>query len=258
MSKVDKALLIQLAKAGLTTVGMNDLDSYGRTGLMRAVLFDSSMHQGRLLLKAGADPSIKGELPGNRKYLLHWASMWKEEWIPEFAATGASIEQVDEKGQTAIFIARKFNPAAVLELLKLGANIHHQDDQGLSMWEDNNNRDNYHEFLPFNWALGNRSEKEMLNLLIKNGCNPNSLNSLSQTPLMKAVMNRRHEAIEVLLKYDVDLSIKAIDGSTVFDFLDRSSQETKDFFTKIQIEVEQSKLDASVPKTALIQNKSRI
>lgn len=58
---------------------------------------------------------------------------------------------------------------------------------------------------------------ELIELLLKNGANPNIQNLYQITPLINAVKNQNIKAVRLLLEYGADVSITTFDGKNAFN-----------------------------------------
>ena len=73
-------------------------------------------------------------------------------------------------------------------------------------------------------AINNYSVKS-LNNLVKNGANINALNKYKQTPLILATKRSNYEAMEALLKSGADFNMEDSEGKTALDYAVENSSE---------------------------------
>ena len=70
-------------------------------------------------------------------------------------------------------------------------------------------------------------DHRVLEYLLKNGYNPNEIDSLGRTALFKAVNLRRFENIKLLVKYGANVNY-SVRGKTVFDEINAMNPAIKE------------------------------
>jgi ankyrin repeat protein len=123
---------------------------------------------------------------------------------------GVSIEAVDDSGETALFYAAKNSKTEfILQLIQLGADVNHQNSDGLTPWMKALNANNWNGFLAFDATkiddhLKDKSGKTILSYLnsknlsnqratileyLSKGIDPNSINSSGENLAFYAIEN---------------------------------------------------------------------
>ena len=140
--------------------------------------------------------------------------------IPGLLSHGADVSRVDKSSISALhFAVFKSNYQVIKMLLSYKANVN-AVDQKLST--------------PIHYAVS-IGHIEIIDLLASHGADLNIQNDLGQTPMHAAVKNptKAREILEVLLKYNPDISLKDKQGLTVYD---RASEDTKKYLSSYQLQ----------------------
>ena len=101
------------------------------------------------------------------------------------------VQEIDRE-RTLIKASRNQNVVLVQSILKIGADVNVQDENG---------------FTPLHIASEN-GNVTLVDLLLKFGADVNIRNSKKETPIYFAVINRHFEVLEKLLVNDADLNVE--------------------------------------------------
>ncbi|HJD60445.1 MAG TPA: ankyrin repeat domain-containing protein [Rickettsia endosymbiont of Omalisus fontisbellaquei] len=170
----------------------------------------------------------------NRKPLGIAASTGNTDIVKELIEQGATINEKDGHGNTALFYASTKEIAKIL--LDKGA--------------DFNNVTNNCGHTPLHYAAGT-GNKELLNFLLEKGMNVNITNEHGLTPLHCAAFSKEFAIIKFLLQSGSEIDLVDSVGATPFFYLTRNHQpeenkELIEFFlnNKVNLNV---KIDITIP-----------
>jgi ankyrin repeat protein len=109
---------------------VNVIDSDGQTALLLAVQrYSTPLVQA--LIEGGVGPTVNAKDSKRRTALLYAVDYGREDLVPALIAAGASVDDVNENGQTPLMIAvLRARPTLVNLLLKAGASIDIKDHFG--------------------------------------------------------------------------------------------------------------------------------
>ena len=99
---------------------------------------------------------------------------------------------------------------------------------------------------PIHWCA-RHGLRDVMNLLLRRGADPNLVNRLSFTPLHLAAINNAKRCVEALLKYGADAGIASADGYTAYDFAQQNGHSQ---IVVLLNHAEGAALDASVSSSA--------
>lgn len=219
---------------------VNALDSAGQTPLHRGAR-DGNVQACRILLAAGADPSIVS-LQGFTAAQLSTESVSKLLSEEPSAQAGADLEyqlleaakagdlelvkkvvldhphivncrDLDGRHSTPLHFAAGYNRVGVVEfLLQHGADVHAKDKGGL---------------VPLHNACS-YGHYEVTELLVKHGASVNVCDLWRFTPLHEGSAKGKYEIVKLLLKHGADPTKKNRDGHTPMDLVKEGDQDVLD------------------------------
>ena len=219
---------------------VNALDSAGQTALHRAAR-DGNVQACRMLLSAGADPSIVS-LQGATAAQLSTESVSKLLSEEPSSQAGADLEyqlleaakagdlelvkktvlehpqivncrDLDGRHSTPLHFAAGYNRVGVVEfLLQHGADVHAKDKGGL---------------VPLHNACS-YGHYEVTELLVKHGASVNVCDLWRFTPLHEGSAKGKYEIVKLLLKHGADPTKKNRDGHTPMDLVKEGDQDILD------------------------------
>ena len=149
--------------------------------------------------------------------------------IKELLAAGVDVDAEDDKGESALVRACLTGDADLVKLLLdngADANIRYQS--GLYFVKDSFTS-KYCGGYPLHIVCP--IDPPLMRLLLENGAEANAVDKEGYTPLMRAFLNDEEcdsgtikTAINVLLEYGADPTIKDEEGKTVFDYVEAGSE----------------------------------
>ncbi len=206
---------------------LNHVDGVGHTPLMRAA-DTGQVEVLKALAKAGADLNVKEPHEGRTALFLAAAS-GHEAIVKALLEAGADPNILDSDGDSVVLIATQYGYAGVVKALAEG--------------KAELNRSNI-VYTPLSYAV-EQSNKEMIEVLLNAGADPNAkteggrtpliiaidnpdifqllldkkadpnlANGSGETPLMVAVQNGNTDAIERLIKAGANVNAKGSDGTS--------------------------------------------
>ena len=188
----------------------------------------------KLLIEKGANVNAKTNIEATP---LHLSVAFNNKEITEMLLdNGAEMEEKDDSSSTPFQIALINERRDMAKLLiSKGAKVHFK----VKALEG--------QMSPLNVTLLH-GWKDIAELLLLNGVNPNESDYYSNSPLHNAVKIEDMEFIELLVKYGADLSIKNDRNQTVLDLAkEKGSNQIFDFLLKKCIESKEAKNVANPP-----------
>ncbi len=178
---------------------IDEPDNAGSTALMRAC-FGGHLEVVKLLLDRGASLAAKDSV--GYSPLMYAALCNQLDVVRWLLGKGARIDEPDNAGSTALMRACIGGHLEVVQLLHdQGANPSVRDSRG-------------HTCLTFALEAGRH---EVARCLLELGVSPDEIDPAGRTPLFNAFLARRWGVIELLLKYDVNLTLDTGQGQLLGD-----------------------------------------
>ncbi|MCH3917514.1 MAG: ankyrin repeat domain-containing protein [Spirochaetia bacterium] len=143
----------------------------------------------------------------NKKLLAAACSAEKAKDIRDLIRKGADVHCQNEWGMTPVMLAAQNNPSVVVlhALIAAGADIKATEPK----YRSNS----------LHLAAGNSSNPKIIETLIKNGADLNSVNYLGETPLIMAVnSNKETRVVSALIKAGADFNAKDYQGHSVLEY----------------------------------------
>jgi ankyrin repeat protein len=148
-----------------------------------------------MLLHAGGDPYAKDGLG-----VAVWQMPFSDD-IPEFIKIFEDAGVKGVKEEELLFAINKGDLATARSLIAKGVDVNLQTDEGDSCWTR-----------ALMWG-----NPEMIDLIFKNGGNPNQTMENGVTPLMIAATTGNTQLVKALLDAGAQISPKNKDGQTALD-----------------------------------------
>lgn len=165
------------------------------------------------LLKHGADPNYGP--PGSNRPILAAASKGSLEMVKLLVEAGAdvNVHHISGGGKASpLYLAQDYLEVFSY-LIGKGATP--------DIYIDANNE------TPLLIALLSESRFELMEAALKGGANPNMPVKNGSTPLHLAVKWREARAVRLLLKYGAALDKKNVNGESIADYAEQSTQEIR-------------------------------
>lgn len=194
-----------------SNVEMNYLHEDGRSALHQAVAIQSPAVE--KLLMHGADPNYGPA--GSTRPIFIAASNGSLEMVKLLVEGGAdvNVSHIFNGGKASpIYLAQDY-PEIFSYLIGKGASP--------DIYIDANNE------TPLLIALLSESKFDLMEAALKGGANPNMPVKNGSTPLHLAVKWRDAKAVRLLLKYGASLDKKNVNGESIADYAEQSTEEIR-------------------------------
>lgn len=136
--------------------------------------------------------------------LTHAGAFDKVEYLEQYIAKGADVNEQDKSGDTALMNAVLFgNLSSVKYLITKGANVRLKNKSGETAMSNFGNSEK-------------KGSEEILRLLLAKGANVNAKDKSGDTALSTAILFDREKNVQLLLKLGANIHIKNNDGDPTY------------------------------------------